>query len=283
MEQVNEVENIDTEVPNSTSDADPQEPISSVVDTQNPYIATSIPNNVDTEEPIYSNADIDTEAPALTDIPRSFNIQDKFRLPNNQYLEDILQEYSNDIEDVNLAHWSIIDSLDAQLTDILAINGLSRKTLNGHFQMSQFPELLKRHLRLFKLSKRFQNYDSVKWNTDMAKLHTGCRSILRLLKTVVNNDPLTIKKLAAVGILQAGRVTVVLITTCIGSNLFYLKRGLAWELPLELHEVNNIRDIINAFWKAREVIQMSYEAVMAYMRDSKKRNQVSFNTNPECF
>lgn len=57
------------------------------------------------------------------------------------------------------------------------------------------------------VSRKFEKSDSLKWNSDMGKLHSACRSMLRILKTAVRNDPATVKKLAVVGILQAGMST----------------------------------------------------------------------------
>lgn len=67
--------------------------------------------------------------------------ESKSKLPNGTYVEDILADYAETLEPLNVAHWMIIDSDDARLKALLLSNGWE-----GSFSLPQLPEALNEHI-----------------------------------------------------------------------------------------------------------------------------------------
>jgi hypothetical protein len=89
---------------------------------------------------------------------------------------------------------------------------------------------------------------------------------------VVNHDPATLKQLAAVGVLQAGKLkdlansisntlcthsiylgpdSMVLVMRCVGDNLFFARPGEKCKMPLHIDDLSEFRKVLSAVWLAR--------------------------------
>lgn len=112
---------------------------------------------------------------------------------------------------------------------------------------------------------KFKSSDSAKWGTDMGKLHAACRSMLRHLKAQVSYDDATIKKLAVVEILHAGPNFMFVVMSCIGRELYCLRREEMVRLPTELEQFQDMAPVLTNIWRARAVVCASHQAVMDYL------------------
>lgn len=176
---------------------------------------------------------------------------------------------------------------------------------------------------MIEVSREFAGYDSTKWNGDCTKLYAGCLAILRDLKKAVNYHPPTVAKLAAAAVLQAGmysgtlhvlswglfyatlsanspntgHMTVVLVVSCLGPNLYYLRRGAPREVPCEVQKFDKLGDLLTVIWKARvsatcavlsfdkttnmfqETVRRSHQAVKEYFNDIESRGRAVGRTD----
>ncbi|KAH8152779.1 uncharacterized protein LAJ45_03004 [Morchella importuna] len=145
----------------------------------------------------------------------------------------------------NLEHYSIsVDPIPLCLTP--RFDGIIRTRVSS---IHPDPRLEYAVLQTSK-NPGFNSSDSVRWNTDIGKLHAACRSMLRNLKSEVSYDEATIKKLAVVGILQSGPNFMFLVMSCIGRKLYYLRRGETLRLPTEVEQFQDMAPILTNIWKA---------------------------------
>lgn len=108
---------------------------------------------------------------------------------------------------------------------------------------------------------------SSQWKSDESRLYAAYRLILNDLKNVVNHDPATLKQLAAVGVLQAGRLkdlansisnilcthsiylgpdSMVLGMRCVGDNLFFSRPGEKCKMPFHIDDLSAFRKVLSA-------------------------------------
>lgn len=83
----------------------------------------------------------------LTSLERaSREYKSKSKLPNGTYVEDILADYAETLEPLDVAHWMIIDSHDACLKARLLSNGWGGVVEGHNFSLPQLPEVLYEHI-----------------------------------------------------------------------------------------------------------------------------------------
>ncbi|KAI5847175.1 hypothetical protein DFP73DRAFT_370702 [Morchella snyderi] len=156
---------------------------------------------------------------------------------------------------------TILNALDSELEPVVDI----RHRFDGIIRTRDLPRISRTlEFGVIEVSRQYSGDTATKWNSDMKKLYAACRSILNDLKTVVNHHPPTMKQLAAVGILQAGPYTMVLVMRCLGHNLFFLRRGGQWKIPTLAEEVPQFRRVLSAVWLARAYVKSTFAAVSHY-------------------
>lgn len=101
------------------------------------------------DECTYEDSGEETLASAkfLTSLERtSRELKNKLKLPNGKYLEDVLIYYAKTLENLDVAHWLMIDPTDRRLKALLSSNGWKDKAGDQGFNLPQLPEVLSEHI-----------------------------------------------------------------------------------------------------------------------------------------
>lgn len=125
--------------------------------------------------------------------------------------------------------------------------------------------------------RKWEGELSAKWLNDFDKLVGGLRAMLCHIGELVENDPTVMKKIKVVGILQAGRRHQLLIMSCIGKDVFYLKCGHVHELPGELKDMKKLQYIFASYWKAREIVRCGVRLLEEFLQRNLEQDQKAMN------
>ncbi|KAF7954591.1 hypothetical protein EAE96_005711 [Botrytis aclada] len=125
--------------------------------------------------------------------------------------------------------------------------------------------------------RKWEGELAAKWVNDFDKLVGGLRSMLCHIGELVENDPTVMKKIKVVGILQAGRRHQLLIMSCIGKDVFYLKCGHIHELPGELKDMKKLQYIFASYWKAREIVRCGVRLLEDFLQQNLEQDQKAMN------